>query len=92
MSKITAISQELLTISAAPAGSQEENNALQYVIVNNFGLWSGTLLCHFSYKLTLDTAHASGFANYNGIHVQLKAMALSVKAFYHRDLYNLPYP
>ena len=28
MLKITAISQEILTISAAPAGSQEENNAL----------------------------------------------------------------
>ena len=28
MSKITDISKELLTISAAPAGSQEENNTL----------------------------------------------------------------
>ena len=31
MLKNTAISQEILTISAAPAGNQEENNTLTYV-------------------------------------------------------------
>ena len=46
MSDITAISQEILTISAAPAGSQEENNTLKT------GMFSRKTSCEPSLLIT----------------------------------------
>ena len=62
-----------------------------YVI--GYEIWVVNFLI-FDYKLTRDATHANGFAiesaNDNRIHVQSKAMELSVKALYHTYFYILP--